>query len=390
MEETPRPEPAAPPRKNSARERHQRRKHQGMAQPSSIPRQLKPSGGFELPEIRIPANRLVLYGIAGAIFLIVVVMLIGRLKNEAPKTSANAIWIGTQWTYNNPDDSALTALVQKLRDHRVGVVYAWVSLLQSNNAWSDTDKLDSVKSFVQRFKKIYPEAHLYGWLSIAAQPVDSNTARLSDASMQQIVADFSQRMTAEFKFDGVMLNVIPVFNNDENYLSLLRKVHSSVGEKASLAVAVPPDWTPTDANIPMPPRIEPGTVWDEAYKQRVALIADQVVVTAYNSGIATSADYSAWMAYQVKTFSTALAGLQTSTGIPASTELLIGVPAYDSDPQALTHDSSVENIPSAVAGIRTGLTESIDSSKYVKGIAIYFESQMNDDDWSQLKQLWTN
>jgi len=325
MEETPQSESEAP-RRNSARERHQRRKQQGMAQPS-IPRQLKPSGGFELPAVRVPVNRLVIYGVAGAIFLVVVIMLIGRLKNEAPKTSANAIWIGTQWTYDNPDDAALAALVQKLRDHQVGVVYAWVSLLQSNNAWSDTGKLDSVKSFVQRFKKLYPESHLYGWLSLDAQPVDSNTARLGDAAMQQIVADFSQRMTAEFKFDGVMLNVVPVFNNDENYLSLMRKVHSSIGEKADLAVAVPPDWTPTDVNIPMPPRIEPGTIWDEAYKQRVALIADQVVVTAYNSGIATSADYSAWMAYQVKTFSSALAGLQTATGIPASTELLIGVPA---------------------------------------------------------------
>jgi len=384
MEETPQSDA---PRRNSARERHQRRKQQGMAQPSGTPRQLKPSGGFELPEVRIPFNRLVIYGIAGAVFLILVIMLIGRLKNDSPKSSPNAIWIGTQWTYDNPDDAALTALVQKLRDHQVGVVYAWVSLLQSNNAWSDTNKLDSVKAFVQRFKRLYPESRLYGWLSIDAQPVDSN-ARLANPSMQQIIADFSQRMTAEFKFDGVMLNVVPVFNNDENYLAVLRKVHSSIGEKALLSVAVPPDWTPTDVNIPKPPRIEPGTVWDEAYKQRVALIADQLVVTAYNSGISTAADYSAWMAYQVKTFTSALAGLQTAEGIPASTELLIGVPAYDT--QALTHDNNVENIPSAVAGIRTGLTESSASSKFVKGIAIYFESQMNDDDWSQLKQLWSN
>lgn len=387
MEELPQSESESP-RRNSARERHQRRKQQGMAQPSNIPRQLKPAGGFELPAVRLPTNRLVVYGIAGAVFLIVVVMLIGRLKNSTPKTSANAIWIGTQWTYDSPDDAALTALVQKLRDHQVGVVYAWVSLLQSNNAWSDTSRLDSVKSFVQRFKKLYPESHLYGWLSLDATPVDGTTARLADATIQQNIADFSQRMTAEFKFDGVMLNVVPVFNNDENYLALLRKVHSSIGDKASLAVAVPPDWTPTDVSIPKPPRIEPGTVWEEAYKQRVALIADQIVVTAYNSGIASGADYSAWMAYQVKTFSSALAGLQTTTGIPASTELLIGVPAYDT--QALTHDINVENIPSAVAGIRTGLTESAASAKYVKGIAIYFESQMNDDDWSQIKQLWAN
>src|SRR6476619_365698 len=118
MEDLPQSESESP-RRNSARERHQRRKQQGMAQPSNIPRQLKPAGGFELPAVRLPTNRLILYGIAGAIFLIVVVMLIGRLKNSTPKTSANAIWIGTQWTYDSPDDAALAALVQKLRDHQV-------------------------------------------------------------------------------------------------------------------------------------------------------------------------------------------------------------------------------------------------------------------------------
>lgn len=381
------PQSENPRQKTRARERHERRR-QGMASPSvSIPRQLKPAGGFEIPEVRLPANRLVLYGVAGAIFLIVVIMLIGRLKNDGPQSSPNAIWIGTQWTYDSPDDAALTALVQKLRDHQVGIVYAWVGLLQSNNTWSDTTKLEAVRSFVSRFKTLYPEVRLYGWLSIDAQPVDDST-RLSDVNLQQIVADFSQRMTAEFKFDGVMLNVVPVFDNDDNYLGLLRKVQTSIGEDASLSVAVPPDWTPTDANIPMPPRIEPGTVWAEAYKQRVALIADQVVVTAYNSGIATSTDYAGWMAYQVKTFALALAGLQTTTGIPASTELLIGVPAYDSQP--LTHDTNVENIPSAVTGIQAGLGEVPEDAKFVSGIAIYFESQMNDDDWSQIKNLWAN
>lgn len=367
--------------RNRARERHLRRKQQGMAQPAGVPRQLRPTGGFELPEIRMPDNRLILYGVAGAIFLVLVVVFIGRLKPETPQTSPNALWISTQWTYDNPDDSALTGLAQKLRDHQIGIVYAWVGLLQPNNVWSDTTKLEQVKSFVQRFKKLYPEVRLYGWLSIDAQPIDGNS-RLGDASMQQNVADFSQRMTGEFQFDGVMLNAVPVFNGDDNYLALLRKVRSSLSEEKSLSVAVPPDWTPTDPNVPKSPRIEPGTVWEEAYKQRVALIADQIVITAYNSGLATVADYSAWMAFQVESFGQAITKLQSST------ELLVGVPAYDL--QLPVHDTSVENIQSAVDGIRDGLNGLGASSTVVKGIAVYFESQMTDSDWSQFQTLWVN
>ena len=67
-----------------------------------------------------------------------------------------------------------------------------------------------------------------------------------------------------------------------------------------LAVAVPPDWTPSDAGIVVPRQIEPGTVWEQSYKQRVALLANQIFVAAYNAGFETAADYSAWVAYQVQ------------------------------------------------------------------------------------------
>lgn len=366
-------------RRNRARERHLRRKQQGMAQPTGIPRQLRPTGGFELPEIRLPGNRLLFYGAAAAAFLVLVVLFIGRLKPDTPQTSPNALWISTQWTYDNPDDLEIANLAQKLRDHQIGIVYAWVGLLQPNNVWSDTTKLEQVKSFVRRFKNLYPEVRLYGWLSIDAQPVDGSS-RLADANTQQIVADFSQRMTGEFQFDGVMLNVVPVFNGDDDYLALLRKVRSGLTEEKSLAVAVPPDWTPTDDNVPKSPRIEPGTVWEEAYKQRVALIADQIVITAYNSGLATTNDYSAWMTYQVQSFAQAITDLQSST------ELLVGVPAYN--PQLPVHDVAVENIQSAVDGIRDGLNILGPSSAVVKGIALYFEAQMTDSDWSRVKALW--
>jgi spore germination protein YaaH len=379
--------PSSPetPRKSRARERHERRKErgQGMALPSgfSARRQLTPAGGFKLPQIQIPQNRIVAYAVAGFIFIVAVIFILGRLKNSAPQLGANAIWIGTEWTYQSPDDAKVSTLVQKLVDHRIGTVYAWVSLLQPNNSWTDTGKLDQVKSFVKQFKRLYPKANLYGWLSIGSQGADGND-RLGDSTVQQMIADFSQRMIAEYGFDGIALNIVPVANNDENYLTLLRKVRATIGETGFMALAVPPDWTPANANIPMPSHIAPDTYWEEAFKQRVALLADQLIVTAYSSGLQTPADYSAWVAYQVKAFTVAIADLQTTT------QILIGVPTYDAQPP--THDPAVENVQSAVNGIRAGLENAGDGAKFVKGIAIYAEWQASDDDWSKIKSLWTN
>jgi hypothetical protein len=352
-----------------------------MVQPSGVSnRQLRAAGGFELPRIQLPSTtRLFLFGGAGLIFIIVVILGLGRFAGESlPVSLPNAIWLGPQYTYEQPNEAQVSNLIVRLREHSIGTVYAWVSLLQPTNTWSDTARLDRVRGFVDQFKRLYPEVRLYGWLSVDAQST-SDSPRLADPELQRIVADFSRRMTGEFGFDGVMLNVVPVANNDVNYLNLLRGIRSSIGDAASLAVAVPPDWSPTEAGIPRAPDIEPGTIWEQNYKQRVALISDHMVVAAYNTGFTDAADYARWMAYQVETYAIALAELQ------ASTELLIGVPAYNAAP---LHDPLVENVESAVTGIQAGMQAAGEAGARITGIALYAEWEATERDWSQFRAMW--
>jgi hypothetical protein len=352
-----------------------------MVQPSGVAnRQLRATGGFELPQIQIPnTTRLILFGGAGLIFIVIVILGLGRFAGESlPVTIPNAIWLGPQYTYEQPNDAQVSNLVVRLREHSIGTVYAWVSLLQSTNTWSDTARLDRLRAFVDQLKRLYPEVRIYGWLSVDAQST-TDSPRLADQELQRIVADFSRRMTAEFGFDGVMLNVVPVANNDSNYLNLLRGVRSSIGEDSSLAVAVPPDWSPTEVGIPRAPDIEPGTVWEQNYKQRVALISDHIVVAAYNTGFTDSVDYARWMAYQVETYAAALAELQSTT------ELIIGVPAYSAAP---LHDPLVENVESAVTGIQAGMQAAGEAAERITGIALYAEWEATESDWSQFRAMW--
>lgn len=378
------PAPAPPPRTSRARERHERRKQQkatGSVVPITPTRQLRPSGGFKLPEIHIPINRLVVYGLAGGIFLMLVIFGIGRLKNEPVEQATNSIWIDREWSYGSRNDADIGALVQRLRDHRIGTVYAWVGLLQPNNAWTDIGELDKAEVFVNQVRASFPEIEIYGWLSIGSQGVDGNN-RLGDPAAQQIIADFSRRVVTDLGFDGVMLNIVPVSDGDETYLATLRKVRATIGDGANLAVAVPPDWTPEGAGVPIPTQIKPGTIWAKEYKQRISLLADQIIVTAYNSGLTTPADYSAWMAYQVNAYAQAAAELDSTT------EIYMGVPTYEGQPPL--HDPAVENVAAAVAGVRAGLAEAGSAGVLVKGIAIYGEWDTTPQDWEQIRSLWVN
>lgn len=375
-------------RKGSARERRRQRQERTQERQRVSPSpvnssQLVPAGtrSWSIPDISPYAmwGRVALYIAAAVVLLAGVVAFLGRLAQDEPELPPNGIWIGTEWTYENHTDEEIKQLADQFRDHKIGSVYAWVSWLQEDMTWRGAQNFENVKQFVRQFRNSYPDVRLYGWVSL---PVEIGEAgyRMDDAEVQQMVADFSAVVVNDFGFDGVFLNIEPVWNNDQNFLTLLRKVRVSVGDGALVAAAIPPDWSPIDAGIPVPPLIVPGTVWDKEYKQSVALLTDQMLIMAYNSGLSSSTDYTIWMAYQVQTFASAVAELQ------ADTRIMIGIPTYPAELPG--HDPLVENVPSALEGLKAGLTQLGETAQYVQGVAIYASWETDAQEWAQFKTGW--
>lgn len=370
------------PRAGSARARRQQRRQKDDSQPRAPRRSLKqtlPTDRFELPKFRLPGNRMTIYVVGSVIIVIAVVLFLGSLRNDPAQLQPNAIWIGTEWTYATHTEDDVQSLVSRLRDHRIGSVYAWVSWLQGDLTWRGEANFDNVKAFVQQFKAAYPESLLYGWVSF---PVEEGGYRMDNFEVQTSIADFSQRVVDEFGFDAVFLNIEPVWDNDQNFLDLLRVVRAQLGTDVRISTAIPPDWSPLGAGIPVPPLIVPGTVWQDSYKQSVALLVDEMAIMAYNSGLDDPDDYSQWVAYQVSTYAKAISDLGLGT------QLMIGIPTYDAEPPG--HDPLVENVASAVAGIRSGLQQAGDASEFVSGAAIYAGWTTDDAEWLAFLQNWVN
>ena len=225
-----------------------------------------------------------------------------------------------------------------------------------------------------QLKEAYPQVNLHGWVSFPAN-LGEDGYRLDDEELQQSIADFSASVVNELGYDGVFLNIEPVWDGDEAFLSLLRKVRTSVGENTPVSVAVPPDWSPEDADIPVPPLIVPGTVWSREYKQSVALLTNQMAIMAYNSGLSEADDYVEWMAYQVETFAEAVGELGEGTNV------IIGIPTYDAEPPG--HDPAVENVLSALQGYSLGLAQAGEDAAFVQGIAVYADWETDETEWAQ-------
>lgn len=416
--ETPLPSSGEQERKNRARDRVQRRKERqqrtvrttmapavrpagsrgvgtssgasdtAFGQLKAKVRDVKSLANRNLPQIDFTRVKYLVYIGAGIGFMLLVIFLLGQFKNEAAEAPPNAIWVGEEWTYQRRPEEEMSFFAEQLRDHRIGQVYALVSYLNFDNTWSgDVNQTnhfeevqENVQTFVSDFKAAYPEARLYGWLVIPM-----GQGRLNEPAVRQTIAQFSSRLVGEFGFDGVFLGVEPVGNNDTGFVDLLRDVRASVGADASIAVAVPPDWTPAVDGLVLPPIYAPGTFWDETYKRQVALLADLMIITAYNTGFTNAADYSAWVAYQVEAFGAAISEID-------GTHILIGISTQDllrdGGTGLVIHNPAAENINSALEGVRAGLEQLGDNADVLAGVALFSSQTTDQSDWTLLRLGW--
>lgn len=424
------------PRRGSARWRQQRRKDRQIEQQSTQrsptkrrQRQVMPVERVKLPEIKMSRQtKGAVSGVAYAILAVVLVVgmiFLLRLFNPPEAVNlSNAIWLGSGWSYNTPTDEDVEELVDRLRQNRIGTAYVWVSFLKDDLTWSgktadrnlETGQVintinpatgedyrnelaemePNIIRFVEQYSAAYPEGKLYGWISFPTNL--GNGERLADPVLHTRIAELSAVLVSTYGFDGIYLNVEPVFDGDEGFLDLLRTVRRTlddlneargIDERIPIAVAVPPDWRPSDPSIPYGSGFTRVFEWSLQYKQSVALLSDEVLIMAYNSGIDRADDFSVWVAYQTQAYAQAVAEL----GI--ETDVLVGVATYPLEPNFRedlppAHDPDVENIATAIDGVRSGLVQAGEAAEVIRGLTIYAEWTTDESEWAMFYNGWIN
>jgi hypothetical protein len=127
--------------------------------------------------------------------------------------------------------------------------------------------------------------------------------------------------------------------------------------------------------------IAPGTEWSSEYKQHVALLANIIVISAYNSYQTQPVDYIEWVAYQVDSYMQAMNTLDTDTTI------MLSLPNYAHNPPA--HDSSVESLAAALDGANIALAAlSEDEVFSFAGVALYSDGLPSEEEWAVFDSKW--
>ena len=297
-----------------------------------------------------------------------------RHPGAAFNRGANAIWIAHTWVEDEHDEAAVAALARGLAARQIRYVYAHVGPLEADGT-IPPERSPRAAPFALALKRHAPELTLLAWIG-QVERRGGGVLVLGDEGVRRRVAATAGRFAATPGWDGVHLNVEPVFDADARFLALLDETRPALdGRLLSLAT---PKWLPGrrwDRVVRRPV----AAVWSAAYYREVARRADQLAVMMYDTAIGWDRAYSLYTKQQTT-------NILWATRDTAA-EVLIGVPVYSGD-SAGFHDRA-EHMASGLRGITMGLNNSPpESLARFAGVAIYPHWEIDGAEWAIYERQW--
>ncbi|MCY4018714.1 MAG: hypothetical protein OXG39_04845 [Chloroflexi bacterium] len=323
---------------------------------------------------------------AGILLVAGVVVGLGALKGGETVTYGDGIWLDRAWTHGRVDDTRISEFAGQLKQNQIGKVYAYASTLSIEGRWtggtqgtgSFMESRTEIARFVQKFKARHQEAAIYAWIEIWTNLDPADGYRLDSMALHENVADFSRLLVEDLGFAGILLDVKPLYDENDDFIRLIRSVRAAIGLERPIAVAVPADLTPTDPGLVPLTSIAPGTMWSSNYKRRVMVSADEVVLLMYQSYRQDTLDYINWVAYHVETYVNLLGG---------DTRILVSIPNYGGPSAA--HNPSVETMSAALDGVILGVSRLAEDDKSrLTGVAIFSDEDLNQSQWNLYRETW--
>ncbi len=159
---------------------------------------------------------------------------------------------------------------------------------------------EQMRRFLAIARREAPGLRILPWvggLRVGYRRQREGTIALADlVQRQRIVAEC--RGLIDEGFDGVHLNVEPVPDSNVDFLALLRALRTAVDPGILSVSAIRPG--------PVALPFAPNFFWTPAYYGRVASVADQIVVMAYDTALPTAPAYRRYLAWSAETVSEAL------------------------------------------------------------------------------------
>jgi hypothetical protein len=285
----------------------------------------------------------------------------------------NAVWLEHRWLERVHSADEMEVLFRGLAER--GVIYVYPHLIPFNPAGRlPVHSREQMRAFLATARRVAPDMKVLPWvggLRIGYRRTRPGTLDLADLGQRQ-------RMVAECRglvdegFDGIHLNVEPVDDGNVEFLALLLALRTAVGPGRVLSLSAT---RPAPLAVPLAPHF----FWSPEYYARVAGLADQLVIMAYDTALPTSALYQRYVSYAASSVTTALGASRSRARV------LMGIPTYRET--GFMHRAGVETPENALLGVVAGL-RGVGGGGTFEGVALYAEWTTDEKDWAVYERVW--
>ncbi|WP_233712140.1 SbtR family transcriptional regulator [Kribbella turkmenica] len=270
---------------------------------------------------------------------------------EAQTRNNDALWLGHAWVDGRKTEADVTALARQLEDTGIRDLYVHAGPLEHDGTLPIATVSPKARWFTSAMRAAAPGVRVQAWLGNLVQPGKNPGLDLDDAAVRtRVVA--SAAAVLDQGFQGIHFDFEPVHSGSTGFLAVLDETHVLTdrhGVPLSVAAAQLEPLRRINA-LPLALTGE-GKWWSQNYFAEVARRVERIAVMSYDTAMPLESLYGGYVAQQ-----TALSLAAT----PASTDLLMGLPAYwESNPSHwVTRRPSrrPSAAPASLWALRTGRT----------------------------------
>jgi len=312
------------------------------------------------------------FGVIFTIFILVWIFVIGIFSNQSGEffnKGHNAVWIGHQWVGEQKSDKEIQDLVENLKNNEIDTVFVHSGPLESDGN-IDPEIYKYSVDFVEKAKKFDQSINYQAWLGQIRRKID-----LSSNEVRHNIANQCMIMAQLVGFDGIHFDIEPVWDEDLDFIALLKDCRKAMPEDKIISVALA-EFVP-ESVIWLTENFHDFTNYNtEVNYQNVAKYADQVVVMTYDTSIKDEWIYR-WLVQEQ---------IIRVTNLLGDTEVFLAIPAYEGNAEVF--DPSVENVGNGLRGIIKGLNNLRSEEENFAGVAIYPYWEIDDEEWKIYQNLW--
>jgi len=299
---------------------------------------------------------------------------VGEPEAGARTRNNDALWLGHARVDGRKTEADVTALARQLEGTGIRDLYVHAGPLEHDGSLPLSKVSPRARWFTSAMRAAAPDVRVQAWLGDIVQPGKNPGMDLDDPAVRtRVVA--SSAAVLDQGFQGIHFDFEPVQSGSAGFLAVLDETRVLTGKRdvpLSVAAAqLEPLWRVNALPLLLTGE---GKWWSQDYFAEVARRVEQIAVMSYDTAMPLESLYGGYVAQQTKL------ALEAT---PASTDLLMGLPAYwESNP---SHWGHAETVTAAVRGARLGLGN---STRQTFGLALYVDFTATPEHWSAYRNGW--